>query len=93
MRLSNEQKAQIDLALGHLGKCLSEELKEKVSAKKGIVKIDHNMLETITKVYLTDSDGIMNLLLDSGILNESACPVATQCSYCPCVAVCTFSTR
>jgi len=90
MRLTVEETKQLDASLANLKRCLVDELNRVPSVRDDKAKVDHKLLKddkflaTISDTYLSNTEGIINLLVVSGLLSKIACP---------CVAHCTMSTR
>ncbi len=85
MRLTQEENQHITDALENLRRCLSDELKNVPAVQEGKIKVDDKLLKKISDAYFSGSEGIINLLVDSGLLSSDP--------SCACVAVCTYATR
>lgn len=90
MRLTPGENQELEAALANLKRCLEDELKQMpaISASKATVDpkllADDKFLAKIKDAYLSSSDGVLGLLIDSGLLAGKDCL---------CVGVCTMSNR
>lgn len=106
MKLTVEETKRIDEALATLRRSPKDELQAIPTESRAGVKIDDAFLKTISETYLSGSgDGIIGLLLDSGVLAakprcgswsgcspSQSCTCGVTCSQ-PSSGVCTGITR
>jgi predicted nucleotidyltransferase len=85
MKLTAEETKKIDEALVALKRSMKEEMGLVPAVQRGEVKVDDEFLKRITDLYFSTSEGLVNLLLDSGILRDESCTCGVSCAN-PCRA-------